>query len=535
MNISDNPFFTLGVSTRDNRRQITAAAEEKTFVSGSDFGEARTALLIPEKRIAAEVRWFPGMDDAKVREISEFFRNVAAGNYTNTPIAEGLRSLARLNFSVYMFSYRKFAGVSDMAGSILAICSCFDNINTEGVCASINNDRLIAGFPMTDEAEFERALNDYRADILGVIDGRLPELSREEYTGLATELAVKYADANGEYYGSILLGDFLAGYELNILPRLDEHMMMIRSAASNIRDFLPGTVLAELSRCLKEWRKLSDPLLTAESVTGIENGNIRGQAGEIFGVIRERAIALHNEHDKTSEALRLIKTVIDGIFVELSRAISRDVRELEELERKKRNAEEEYNAWARSLYYETEFGLIFKDKLRISADGISWKGVNTPLDEVQGISWGGIRQHVNGMYMRTDYIVTILTPYSTIKLTPKEDEYEKITSHLWRALIGPISTRILSRLQNGELLYFGNIKVKDDGVYLKKSGWFSSDVRFFGWQGIMTYSNNGQLFITSGDYSASASYIDDMNTHILEAILRQFRSSRYQRLSGLLS
>ena len=437
-----------------------------------------------------------------------------------------------------MFGYRKFAGVSDMAGSILAICSCFDNINTEGVCASINNDRLIAGFPMTDEAEFERALNDYRADIAGVFDGRLPELSREEYTGLATELAGKYSDVNGEYYGSILLGDFLAGYGLNILPRLDEHMMMIRSAASNIRDFLPGTVIAELSRCLKEWRKLSDPLLTAGSVTGIENGNICGQAGDIFRVVRERAIALHNEHDKTSEALRLIKTVkgyIDGISAELSRAISNDVRELEELERKKRKAEEEYNAWARSLYYETEFGLIFKDKLIISVEGISWKGVNTPLDEVQGISWGGIRQHVNGMYMRTDYIVTILTPYSTIKLTPKEDEYEKITSHLWRALIGPISTRILSRLQNGELLYFGNIKVKDDGVYLKKSGWFSSDVRFFGWQGIMTYSNNGQLFITSGDYSASASYIDDINTHILESVLRQFRSSRYQRLSGLLS
>ncbi|MBQ2617359.1 MAG: hypothetical protein IJF90_10930 [Synergistaceae bacterium] len=97
MNISDNPFFTLGVSTRDNRRQITAAAEEKAFVSGSDdFGEARTALLIPEKRIVAEIRWFPGMDDAKVREISEFFRNVAVGNYTNTPIAEFLGLHVRL-------------------------------------------------------------------------------------------------------------------------------------------------------------------------------------------------------------------------------------------------------------------------------------------------------------------------------------------------------------------------------------------------------------------------------------------------------
>ena len=131
-------------------------------------------------------------------------------------------------------------------------------------------------------------------------------------------------------------------------------------------------------------------MLTAEGVTGIENGNIHGQAGEIFGVVRER---------------------------------------------------EEYNAWARSLYYETEFGLIFRDKLIISADGISWKGVNTPLDEVEGMSWGGIRQrvkYVNGVYMKSDYWVTIYTPYSTIKLTPKDDKYEQITSHLWRALIEPI-------------------------------------------------------------------------------------------------
>lgn len=608
MNISDNPFFMLGVSTRDNRRQITAAAEEKAFVSGSDdLGEARTALLIPEKRIAAEVRWFPGMDDAKVSEISEFFRNMAAGKSIGLMSTDGFRSLAWLNFSVYMFGYKKFAGVSDMAGAVLAVCSCFDGISTEGVCATVNNDRLIAGFPMTDEAELDRALNDYRADILAVIEGRLSGLSREEYTGLAEELAGKYADESGKYYGSILLGDFLAGYELNILPRLDEHMRTIRGAVSRIRDFLPGTVLAELSRCLKEWRRLSGPLLKAEGVTGIENGNIRGQAGEIFGFVRERAVALHNEHGRTSDALRLIQAVkgyIDGISAEISRTLSSDVRELEGLERRKRKADEEYSAWARSLYYEAEFGLIFRDKLIISADGISWKGVNTPLDEVEGISWGGIV----GSYM-TEYNVIIHTPRSAVRLTPNKKKYEEITEHLWKALAGFISTRILKQLQSGKTLSFGSIKVKDEGCYLSGLEHFPSNTqgigihgentsdtygeryyqicyipdsrnpfdlssrrtpieyrrshineKFFKWWDTCERSQNGRLFIVSnkysalassmkglddrmfalllqepGEYSASASYISDMNTHILEAILRQFRSSGFTRLSSLLS
>ncbi len=72
----------------------------------------------------------------------------------------------------------------------------------------------------------------------------------------------------------------------------------------------------------------------------------------------------------------------------------------------------------------------------------------------------------------------------------------------------------------------------------KRSGWFSSsyDTKFFTWSEITTESCNGMFIIKSGDYSASASYIYDMNTHILEAILRQ-HSKIYPeppRLSSLL-
>ncbi|MBQ9433069.1 MAG: hypothetical protein IJU26_02520 [Synergistaceae bacterium] len=60
----------------------------------------------------------------------------------------------------------------------------------------------------------------------------------------------------------------------------------------------------------------------------------------------------------------------------------------------------------------------------------------------------------------------------------------EITEHLWRALAGRLSTRILTQLKDmrdGETLSIGNIRLTDKGLYLTKSGWFTSDTKFFTW------------------------------------------------------
>ncbi len=135
--------------------------------------------------------------------------------------------------------------------------------------------------------------------------------------------------------------------------------------------------------------------------------------------------------------------------------------------------------------------------------------------------------------MLTDYIIAIQTQRGTIQLNPNEKKYEGIITHLWKALAGSISTKIMQQLKNGEMLFFGNIKLKDNGVYLKKSGWFFSDTKFFTWsEPLRIYSDNGSLVIAKDNYSAAASYMNDMNTHILETILRHFL--RKPRHSGLL-
>ncbi|MBQ9433068.1 MAG: hypothetical protein IJU26_02515 [Synergistaceae bacterium] len=343
MKISDNPFFTLGVSTRADRKQIASAADAKAFVQDSEaVRAARTSLVIPSKRLYAEVRWFPGTEDANVREIVSFFRRFSVGQ-TNPGInASIFRGLTLLNFAVYMFSYRKFRDKADMSQSILAICRCFDAINTGGLCAVINNDRTIAGFPPISEQELAHELNDYRRDILRNIDGRMSVLLLEKYTELLEELADSYADDDGDYHGSLMLDDIMAGYELRILPQLEEQIRMILDSVTSIGDYVPEKVFAELSEHLKEWRRLAEPLVKVYNSAGTEDTNIHRQGLEIFNAVREKAIALHNEHGRTGDALRLILAVrgeLADVSAELLRVIDGDVKALRSLEGSRRRRE----------------------------------------------------------------------------------------------------------------------------------------------------------------------------------------------------
>ncbi len=341
MNISDNPFFTLEVSTRANRTQIAEATDDKAFMGDSEaVRAAHTALVIPAKRLYAEVRWFSGMDDAKVREIVSFFRSVYARQQPpkiDTSILKGL-TLLMLNFAVYIFSYRKFRDTADMSKSILVICRCFDALNVEKVCAAINNDRLIAGFPPVSEQELAHELNDYRRDILRNIDGRMSALSPEKYTELVETLADSYADEEGNFHGSLLLDDLMAGYELRILPQLEEQFRIILDSVASIGECVPEKVFAKFSGCIKEWRKLGESLLKVSRSTGMEDTIVHRQGADILGAVREKTVALHNEHGRTSDALRLMLTVrgeLADVSAELLRVIDGDVKALRSLKAEK--------------------------------------------------------------------------------------------------------------------------------------------------------------------------------------------------------
>ena len=181
-----------------------------------------------------------------------------------------------------------------------------------------------------------------------------------------------------------------------------------------------------------------------------------------------------------------------------------------------------------AVYYETEVGLIFRDKLKISTDAIEWKGHVIPLEMVTGVRWGSITQvYGYAVPIHTEYKIAFQSPFYEAKISlagkKGKEKYEEITESLWRVLATPLSIRILKQLRNGDDIAIGNIKFNDNGVFLKKLGLFREE--FFTWQEPLEISsNNGSCIISAKKvkYSASASYIYDNNTHIFDAIVRQF-------------
>ena len=288
MNIFENPFYILGVSPRDNRRAIAAAAEDKLFLSDAAvINDARNALLIPEKRLAAEMRWFPGIDDRKIAELIEFLLQLRAGKDQNSNLADltDYIDIDALNLLIYIW---EFKSASDITAVIFEISKFFEDMYVDDILVTINEARAEAGFPEAGEAEVEYELNNYRADIVKTIEDKLSALALEEYYDVINSLAEKYAEGDGDYYNSLLLGDLLDDYELNITSRIEEKRDLILSALDNMRrqvNNISNNDFENLSLRLKEWHDMARPLELAAQVRGINNKNLDRQVDAILDVI----------------------------------------------------------------------------------------------------------------------------------------------------------------------------------------------------------------------------------------------------------
>ena len=530
MNIIENPFYILEVSAKHNREQIKSVAEEKIFMNDSaseSINEAVNTLIIANKRLAAEIRWFPGIDYLKIKDLVEFFRKLNSGKPAKKIDMSSLRGISLLNFAVYMFRFRKFKDIYEILKSFLAMGKCYDTLNTQSVCSLINNERIAAGFHVAEEAEIDRELHNYRSDVINTLHDKLLSLSESEYMKLAEEISMRYAD-KGAYHGSLILSGLLDCYELHIKPQLEKYedeILSIISGISEKSEINPEILLLHL----RNWKRIIRPLLLASITRGMKNDTLYGQGvnflnalrkpcGKMLNVLSDFSVEI-NEKQRRIKYVMLLTMILQenlkDIAQDLSEQIDSDINQLKALYDKGEKIKED-------IYYERQLGLTFKSKFIISADGIKWNEIVTPLNNITGIRWGGIIGN-----RTTTYEIACETPEHTIILKPGKKEYEDIIEHLWKALASSLFTKILKRLHDGETLYIGRIKFNDKGVFLQKSVASSSEQKFFTWsEPLILHSDNGLFFIEIQEknitYYANSSYVYDMNTHILDSMLHQF-------------
>lgn len=540
--LHQTPFAILGVTTRDDRRRIVELAEEKSLELDHDVCQkARSDLTNPRTRLSAEIAWLPGVSPRKASQLVE--------NLLHDPMAvreeSGLPTLAHLNLLAAAFeAVDSEHDAEDLASFIQEVAYLVDEIDPEDVLRDINEDRAVSGFPEIRaldqiEAELAERKRYYRSAIKDALD-RLPPTTLVQ---VMTD-TVEGVTLGGEDHAPELIDDLVDSYEVETQGFLQKEAENVHKLIKAARDSANSGEAAvkpyvdKLDAVARNWDKVAQPIQLSAKARGIDHEASRDLAYEI----RSLAIDLFNTHDMLTQSQRLTG-LLQELFAELpevSERVEQDADALADIFHERKQAVARRDEWAREITYRAEIGVMFKDTLSISPDGISWKGQSFPLDSITRVRWGGVRHSVNGVPTGTTYTIAFGDKRSeAVVELKKEDIYSKFIDKLWRAVCVRLLGEMLEALKDGRDLYFGDALLHDDGITLVKHKFLGANERVrCTWGQVQIWNADGSFCIGSKDdkkTNVGISYIHVANTHILEQLIRMaFKKPGLRRLSELL-
>lgn len=540
--LDQTPFGILDASTRDNRRRIVELAEAKGLtLEPTVCAKARLDLSNPRSRLAAEVAWLPGVSPKRTaayrlllrRDLPFYLRTAADEN-----------PLVRANLLAAAFDYLgEDLAVDDWAAMIYKLATDVDAIDVERVRQLINEDRAAAGFPEVDEtdaieSEFSVRRRYYRDVVKAGID-RLP-------TAKMLDVVTNVVDAStsgGTEHGPILVDELVDSYEVAVRPFLDKEGANALALTAGALDSAQlggkavAPILDKLEGVIANWCRVARPIQVSLRARGMDHP----QSNELAYKIRSLGIDLYNKHEDLDLAQRITHLLQKAFeyVPEVAERVEEDAGAIEGIFQKREQAKRDSEAWAREITYEAQIGIVLKDTLRISPNGIEWKGARTPLEAVTGIGWGATRNSVNGIPTGTDYFLTFCDRNRVTRIqTNRQQVFSTFSDKLWRAVGVRLMTEMLQGLRSGNRYQFGNAVLEDRGMELTKQRLFGADEHIRAtWSQLQIWSANGALCIgVSNDKKAylQLPYQQANNAHLLEAAIRMKFKNGSDRLSSIL-
>jgi hypothetical protein len=533
--LHQSPFALLGVTTRDDRRRIVELAEEKSLELDHDVCQkARSDLTNPRTRLSAEIAWLPGVSPRRASQLVE--------SLLHDPMAvreeSGVPTLAHLNLLAAAFeAIQGEHDAEELPEFIQEVAYLVDELDAEEVLRDINEDRSVSDFPEVRALDqIETELAERKRHYRGAIKDALDRLPPTTLIRVMTE-TVEGVTAGGEEHAPELIDDLVDNYEVETQGFLDKEAENVHKLIKATRDLANSgeasikPYVDKLDAVARNWDKVAQPIQLSAKARGIDHKPSRALAYEI----RSLAIDLFNDHDMLTQSQRLTG-LLQELFAELpevSERVEQDADALAEIFRERKQAVARRDEWAREITYRAEIGMMFKEALSISPDGITWKGQSFPLDSITRVRWGGVPTG-------TTYTIAFGDRRSeAVVELKKEDIYNTFVEKLWRAVCVRLLGEMLETLKTGRDLYFGDALLHDDGITLPKRKFLGANEQVrCAWGQVQIWSVDGSFCIGSKEdkkINAAISYIHVANTHILEQALRMaFKKPGLRRLSELL-
>ena len=547
MELQHNPFFALGATMRHDRRHIMDLAEEKSLVSDEASVRDATAVLTnPRRRLSAEIAWLPGLGPKRISEaISTLEREPAkVRSLGNLP------SLARANLLADgLTRVVEQLPQREVALWIVELADAYNEVEAEQTVTSLNEERSVAGFPaISDLQVVDAELQARRQYYIQAIKKGLDKLAAPSLVEVVT-ITVEEATGSGDRQAPILIDDLVDSFEVEAQGFLEAETKNItllvqgaRKAAKDAED--PGHIdrlVTQLETVVKNWDLVAQPI----QVSAHSRGTSHSLSHDVAGEIRNLAVDLFNEHGLLDISKRLT-ALQQEVFAEIDRVVEQseeDASALNEIaeQRSQFLAEMEGRAdsWKREITYEADIGVVSKNKLRISPDGVQWRGSKIPLEEIKRVRWGATRHSVNGIPTGTTYNIFVGGERGGARIQLRKQQiYSEFVDRLWKTAGVRLLTEMLESLQAGKRYRFGTAIVTDQGVELERRKLFGANERLpCKWTDLVIGNGAGTFYIAKKDEKKVAvelPYQDMDNVHILEAAMRLFWKSASPRLSDLL-
>lgn len=546
MDLLQNPFHILNASPRDNRRRLMELADERSLLlDSSECMEARSELTNPRKRLSAEVAWLPGIGPKRAGEVLSLIES----SPTDLLAVDNLSSIARANLLAAGLARLPDHNADGVAEWILEIAWAFEDLDPDELSVIINEERVVSGFSeVSDLSAVEAEIQERRRHYRKVIKSALDNLSPKELVEAVT-VAVESATDDGEEHGPILIADLVDSYEVEAQGFLEKEEGNIKALVEKLRaavdaersDSTLAPMVNQLIQVVKNWDTVAQPIQVSTKSRGLDHD----ASHRVAGLVRGLAIHMFNEHGKLDFSQQLTN-MLQEVFAEVGEVAERTAEDADALgeiaEQRGRliaDAKNRAEEWRREITYEADVGAIFKDKLRISPEGIQWKGRRWDLDSITRVRWGGTRHSVNGIPTGTTYSIIFGngSNYASIELK-KEVTYSNFIDRLWKAVGLRLLTEYLEGLRDGKKYRFGSAIMSDHGMELERKKLFGSNERIFcHWGELVVWNGAGVFCIGKKEdkkLAAAFSYQEEDNIHVLEAAIRMFWKRGGDRLSSLL-
>lgn len=536
------PFALLGVSSRDDRRRIVEQAEHKSLeLNHDDCQKARSDLTNPRNRLGAEMAWLPGVSPRRASQLLE--------GLLRDPMSvrreSGIPTLAHCNLLAAAFeAVTTDEQTDDLATFIQQMALLVDELDPDEILREINEDRSVSGFPEVKGAEvIEAELADQKRSYRNAIKSALDRLPPAALLDAMTK-AVDGATGGGNDHAPELIDELVDSYAVEVQSVLEKEAETIQKLLRSARDSVSAgeasvaPFIEKLERVARNYDRFAQPIQLSAKARGIDHDPSR----DVAFSIRSFAIDLFNDHGMLALSQRLT-ALLQDLFAELpdvSERVSEDARALADIEVKRRHAESQAKVreqeWAKDITYSADVGLVFKDTLSISPDGIDWKGQRYPLESITAARWGAVRHSVNGIPTGTEYQIAFATRGgSTVINLKKEATYTGFLNALWRAVCVRLVIEMSDALKEGRSLNFGDMTVEDGSVTLVRHKLLGANERVrLSWSDVQVWSANGEFVVGSKadkKVYGSVSYMNHWNAHLLDHVVRGGFKKGVARLS----